>query len=512
MKGFFKTVAVITLFAVCEKFLGFLYRIYLSRTIGAEGVGLYSVALSVFGLIFTVVSSGVPITVSRFMAKYHAEGSKEKEQKIISAGLFLTLVFSLPVVATVFIFRNNLGFMFADERVTTVFVILIFGLTFTSLYSVLRGVFWGNKDFLPYSVIELLEEICMIVVGVILISGSNDAFGGATRAAIAVFFSFVFSFTLATVTFFIRKNKLKDPRSQLKPLIKSSAPVTAMRTANSLIVSLVSVILPARLIASGYAQSKAMSLFGAAVGQAIPVLFIPSTLIGAFTVVLVPELSENFYRGRHDLVKKDIEKAVKFTCLICAVFTPLFLTAGKEIGFTVFGNTESGNFIAASGITTLFMGVSTVTTSVLNSIGKENQTLIYYIAGTLLMLLCVWVLPPVMGIYSLTVGYACVYVLTTILNVRLINKTCNQKPAFTWFSLSCLMISGACGVFGLLLKGVLSKFTDGIIAAALSGVLSTAATIICFAVFGLVSIATVISVIKKPSKRTAKKSKIIKQA
>lgn len=507
MKGFFKTVAVITVFAVCEKFLGFLYRIYLSRTIGAEGVGLYSVALSVFGLIFTMVSSGVPITVSRFMAKYHAEGSKEKEQKIISAGLFVTLLLSMPVVVLVFVFRSRMGFMFADDRVTDIFVILIFGLTFTSLYSVFRGVFWGNKDFLPYSVIELLEEMCMIIVGVILISGTSDALSGAMKAAIAVLASYVFSFTLATVTFFIRKNKLKDPRQQLKPLIKSSAPVTAMRTANSLILSLVSVILPARLISSGFTRSQAMSAFGAAVGQAIPILFIPSTLIGAFTVVLVPELSENFYRGRHDLVKRDVEKAIKFTCIIAAVFTPVFFASGREIGIAVFGTEESGNFIAVSAFFTLFMGVSSVTTSILNSMGKENETLIYYIVGTTLMLLAVWLLPPVIGIYSLTVGYACVFLLTAALNVRLINKTCKYRPRFLRYSVAVFAECMLCGVAGTFIKRIFATFLSEIAASAIAGTVSTAAIAICLVASDALSVTGIISLIKKPRKSAAVKNK-----
>ena len=76
MKSFFKTVALVSVFSVSEKFLGFLYRIFLSRTIGAEGVGLYQVALSVFGLFYTVACSGIPVTVSRLMTKYRAENQK----------------------------------------------------------------------------------------------------------------------------------------------------------------------------------------------------------------------------------------------------------------------------------------------------------------------------------------------------------------------------------------------------------------------------------------------------
>ena len=244
MRKFFKTVAIVTVFSVCEKFLGFLYRIYLSRTIGAEGIGLYQVALSVFSLLFTLTCSGTPITVSRLITKYKAEDKNEKVAKVITAGLLFTVLVALPVCLIFFIFGKRFTFLFADERCVNIFLIVLPGLIFTSVYAVLRGVFWGTKDFLPYSVIELLEELCMIVVGIVLIHFATDVYQGAFRAGVAVLISYLFSFTLATIVFFARKNKLKNPKNEFKPLLKSALPITAMRTANSLAVSLVSIILP----------------------------------------------------------------------------------------------------------------------------------------------------------------------------------------------------------------------------------------------------------------------------
>ena len=313
MRTFFKTVAIVTVFSISEKFLGFLYRIYLSRTIGAEGIGLYQVALSVFGLIYTLTCSGTPITVSRLMTKYRAEGQEKKVNKIISAGIFLTLFTAIPVCLIFFLFGDKFSFLFADERCLKIFHVILPGLIFTSVYSVLRGVFWGNKDFLPYSIIELLEEVCMIVCGIVLINFASNVTQGAFRAGIAVLISYLFSFTLAVTVFFIRKNKLVNPTSEFKPLLFSAMPITAMRTANSLSMSLVSLILPMRLILAGYTNAQAMSLFGSAMGQAIPLLFIPTTLIGSFTLVLVPEISENFYKKRSFYLKRDVEKALKFT-------------------------------------------------------------------------------------------------------------------------------------------------------------------------------------------------------
>lgn len=440
MRKFFKTVAIVTVFSICEKFLGFLYRIYLSRTIGAEGIGLYQVALSVFSLLFTITCSGTPITVSRLITKYKAENSPSRVDKVITAGLSFTVMVAIPVCLLFFCFGRKFTFLFADERCVDIFLIVLPGLIFTSIYAVLRGVFWGTKDFLPYSVIELLEELCMICAGIILIHYATDVYSGAYRAGVAVLISYLFSFTLAVAVFFIRKNKLKNPKSEYVPLLKSALPITAMRTANSLAVSLVSIILPMRLIASGLTESQAMSSFGAAVGQAIPLLFIPTTLIGSFTLVLVPEISENFYKQRHFYLKRDVEKALKFTTFLTCLFIPVFFVCGEEIGVLVFNGHECGKYLTASAFLMLFMSLSSITTSILNSMGFEHKTLIFYIISGIFMLLSIWFLPKYVGIYALLIGFTFIYGLTSVLNLILLNKHCAEKPNYVKFLISSVLL------------------------------------------------------------------------
>lgn len=463
MKEFFRTVAIVTIFSVCEKFLGFLYRIYLSRTIGSEGVGIYQVALSVFALLLTACASGTPITVSRLMTKYKTENAVDKKDKIVSAGIIFSLLVSIPVCLAFFAFKGKLGFLFANEHSAKIFYVVLPGLIFTSVYSVLRGVFWGNKDFLPYSIIELLEEICMILVGIFLISKATNIYDGAFKAGVAVVISYVFSFSVASLIFVIRKNKIVNPKGQLRPLLRSATPITAMRTANSLASSLVSVILPLRLISVGYTKSTALGLFGGAAGQAMPLLSIPTTFIGSFILVLVPEISENFYKKNYSYLKKDIQKAVKFTALFSCVFIPVFAVCGDEIGVLVFNSSECGKFLTVSAFLILFMSLSAITTSILNSIGLENKTLICFIATGSLMLLSVCVLPRLIGIYSLLIGYAFVYVITTIYNLLLIKKHCKIKLVCLKSCASCFALTIPTIIFGVLLRRVLLPFLGTIL-------------------------------------------------
>lgn len=455
MRAFYKTVAIVTVFSVCEKFLGFLYRIFLSRTIGAEGIGLYQVALSVFALLFTVCCSGTPITVSRLMTKYKAQNQNVRVHKIITAGLSLTLIIAVPVCIFFMVFAESLGFLFADYRCIKIFRVVMPGLIFTSVYAVLRGVFWGDKDFLPYSIIELLEEVCMIIAGVILISFASDVYDGAFKAGVAVLISYIFSFTLATAVFFIRKNKLKNPASEFKPLITSALPITAMRTANSLANSLISIILPLRLISAGLTQAQAMSDFGAAIGQAMPLLFTPTSLISSFTLVLVPEVSENYYKNKHTDLKKDVEKAIRFTVFLTCLFIPTFTVCGSEIGILVFGGHACGTYLSVSAFMMLFMSLSSITTSMLNSMGMENKTLIYYIISEVFMLLSVLILPKFCGIYALIIGYAFIYGVTTILNLILINKSCAVKPKYIKFTAHAVLLCMPTIILGFMLEKIL---------------------------------------------------------
>ena len=341
----YQTAAYVTAFSVAEKFFGFLYRIILSRTLGAEGMGIYQVALSVFAVLATAAASGIPLTVSRLITKYRAQKNSRAQHSVVTAALLSALCFSVPVFCILFFGHKAFDFLFSDPRCMTVLLILLPSLTFNSVYSVLRGELWGNKRFVPYCVIDLIEELCMIGAGVLLVTHMSDLFDGARRVALAVVFSYLVSFTLSVAYFFIKGGKLRDPRGQLRPLLASALPITGMRTSGSLINSAISLLLPARLIAAGFTSEQAMSEIGIAMGMSMPILSIPSTLIGSLALVMIPELAENFFRGDHIKLRENIEKALKVTSLIACLLIPPLFALGKDIGILLFSSEHGGEII-----------------------------------------------------------------------------------------------------------------------------------------------------------------------
>ena len=418
------TASIVTGLSVAERGLGFLYRISLSRLIGAEGLGLYQVALSLFSLFLTIGTGGIPITVSRMISKSKAEKRPLDERRAVSAGVFLSLLLTLPVCLLLIPFGNKLTFLFTDERTFSVFRILLIGLCFSSLYAVFRGSFWGNKQFLLPSILEIAEESVMVIAGILLLQNVSSASSGAEKAALAVVISYLFSFTASFLCFILKGGKFSKPKTMLKPLFNATMPITSVRASGSLVNSAVAVLLPIMLIRAGLENSEALTLFGVVSGMVMPILFIPSTIIGSLALVLVPELSEDFYRKNYERLKKNIDRGLSFSFMLACILIPFFIALGKDLGMLAFSNEKAGELITVSAPILLPMSLTMISTSMLNSMGFEKQTFFFYFIGAAAMLLCILLLPSVCGIYSYLIGLGASFILTAVCNLVFLWKRC----------------------------------------------------------------------------------------
>lgn len=485
-QNIYRSAALVTVFSTVEKALSFFYRIVLSRIIGAEGLGIYQICLSVFAVFLTAASSGIPVTVSRLMAKNGAKNDIKGKNAAVTAGVVATLMFTVPMAVILFFGRNLLGFLFTDDRCMNVFILLLPGLILTSIYAVMRGSFWGNKQFLPYSIIELLEDAVMVVLGCILVYGVTDPVAGAERAAIAVLVSYVFSFIVSLFWYFKKGGRFSNPKRQLKPLFSSSMPITAMRTSTSVLNSAVAILLPVLLMnAYGLDNSEAISLYGVAIGMSVPILFIPSALIGSISVVVAPELAENYYKNKTALVKFDIEKSVKAAIFIATLIIPVLFVLGDEIGSVLYSNEMSGEIIQNCAFILLPMCLAMITTTVLNSMNCEKKTLLYYIIGAALMIVSIVALTRFVGVYSYMIGLAASFVISAVFNLRLLAKKCEGIKFISYILRSIVVVIATCA-FGMMLDGIISRYVATVwqmVICAPACLIFASAFLMCFEMF-----------------------------
>ena len=101
-KEFVKGTLLLTGAGLFCRVLGFFYRIYMSRTIGAEGLGLYNMIHPLFSIAFAVCAGSIQTALSQYIA-----ASQEKGPAVFKCGLFLSLSLSvIPLLLLGISFRN----------------------------------------------------------------------------------------------------------------------------------------------------------------------------------------------------------------------------------------------------------------------------------------------------------------------------------------------------------------------------------------------------------------------
>lgn len=428
MKRIVKAVAIITIFAVLTRALGFVIRIYMSRKLGAELLGVYQVAISVFGVFCTMISSGIPLMISRSVSIAQAQQDKKRQYRIVSSGLLLSITIATALSSIIFLFPSSLNFIFTSNKSTKILLWLLPGIIASAVYTTFRGALWGQKRFFWISCSEFFEQLIRIIFIVVLFEALPIAEGGEL-AAISLSIACILSALLVTILYFAYGGKLANPTTQLIPLLKSSTPVTAIRTASSLGSFAIAIIMPLRLVASGLTEARAMSLFGIASGMALPLIMIPSTLIGSLATAIVPDISEIVdnpktiaTNPKFKIVKSKINTSINITLIIGFLFIPSFLMLGPQIGSFLFASKEAGVYVSHAAFLMIPMGLSHLSSSLLNAIGLENRSLYNYIIGSILLFSSIFFLPPIIGIYALLVGMGLMFTITSILNLSMLKK------------------------------------------------------------------------------------------
>lgn len=93
-----------------------------------------------------------------------------------------------------------------------------------------------------------------------------------------------------------------------KNLLSMAVPLTSNRIVLNLFAGFENVMLPNRLLAFGYTQSEALSVYGILTGMAMSVIMFPSVITNSVSVLLLPTISEAQAAGKRDKILYTIKK------------------------------------------------------------------------------------------------------------------------------------------------------------------------------------------------------------
>lgn len=425
-------------FSLLDRVLGFVLKIFLSRKLGAANLGVYQVSLSFFMVLLTLITSGMPLILSKETARLRAKKDLGGEGASAAAALIINTAFALILCTLILVFNRLIGRLFADDRSRVILLMMLPALLFSAVYSSLRGNLWGREKYAVVSLLEIAEQLARISVCVIMFSLGFDKL---KTAGLAISAGCLVAAIICVICFFASGARLKNPRRRIVPLIKESAPVTASRAATAAVGSLNGIVAPYLLIRAGLSSEGAMYQYGFSMGMAMPLLYIPLTVVGALAFVMIPTLSQASAQNDAASLKRHTQTAIKMSAVLALLFFPLFFVLGEPIGRLVYDNADAGLFLRRAAWLLLPISLESITSSMMNSLDMERRGFVNYLIGAALTFLIFFACGAKFNVNLMLIGMGAGWILSTGLDFLAIRKKIKIEFGFLF---TLIVAGGLC--------------------------------------------------------------------
>ena len=163
---------LLTASGLVNQLLGFVYRILLSRLVGAEVMGLYQLVMPVFSVLLSVTAVGLTAAVANLTAQYRALGREGAAEQVLRRCLVLLVcLLALPALALVLLSDPISVYILGDARTRLGLLLLPPCVLLTGVENLHKHAFYGAGLVRPPALSEVLEQVVRTaaVLGLLLL-------------------------------------------------------------------------------------------------------------------------------------------------------------------------------------------------------------------------------------------------------------------------------------------------------------------------------------------------------
>lgn len=426
---------LLTMTGFLTRFLGFFYRIFLSRTIGAEGLGLYNMVHPIYGICFALCAGSIQTAISRFVAANTSKG-----KAVFRTGLAISLSTSLLLAWLICEFSLPISkYILLEERCSPLLPFMAVSVPFSAVHACINGYYYGTQKTKVPAFSQVIEQIIrmgavFLIADIMVESGLEItvqlAVLGHVIGEIASCFYSILAFGLCSSS--SGKSPLssffKDFSATAAPLMTLALPLMGNRLVLNVLASAEAIWIPNSLNSFGLTGSEAFSIYGVLTGMSLPFILFPSTITNSMAVLLLPTVAEAQADGNQKRIAGTIAMSLRYSLYMGILCIGIFTLFGQELGTSVFHDQNAGMFIQILAWLCPFLYLATTMGSILNGLGRTSTTFVQSVAALLMRILFVLFGIPRFGIFAYLCGMLASELLLACLHLHSLKK---QVP-FSW--------------------------------------------------------------------------------
>lgn len=423
-KNLFYSTLLLTLANLVMRGISMVFQVYLSGQVGAAGIGLLQLILTVTALAVTIGTSGVRVAGMYLCAEEFGlrrpGGVRSAMQVCLSYALIVSSACALALIgAAEHLAEGWIG----DDRAAPALRLAALLLPFTCLNTVMSGYFTAASKVGRLVIVDLFERVLSIVLTIWLLK--TWAEGDLTRACCAM----VGGTNLATaVGFFLLYGLYRLDRRKMRPtseklrmlprLLKLCVPLAVNEYLRAGLGTLEQMLIPKGLAKAAGSHEESMAAYGTIHGMVFPILFFPTSLLYSLSDLLVPELAKCMAAQRRARIVHLTDKCLRLCFFYaCAIAGGLYCLA-PHLGQMLFRSGEVCVYLRIFAPQVLILYLDAIVDGMNKGLGQQVICVRYNTFTSILDVVLLFFLLPVYGIGGYYFSFTVTHLINLFLSIR----------------------------------------------------------------------------------------------
>ena len=450
----FYSALLLTAVNLLLRFAGTAFQVFLSGRIGAEGIGLLQLVLSVSSMSFVAAMGGIRTATMYLSAEERGRNHPENYKWVLSGSIVYSIVFSISVALLVYflapvIAGNWIGNTQTEDAIRLVATFL----PVNCLCGVMVGFFTGINRIQTLAIVEVIEQIFSICTTLLLLhfwAGSD-----AGKACISVLLGSGLGACLTLTLLVIlrlRDGKIHGNKIPIaKRLLQAGLPLAAADNLRTGISTVENLMVPKRLGKFSGSVSP-LGEFGTVCGMVFPILTFPMSLLFGLTELLIPELARCNAADSRVRIGYLVQKSLRIALLFGTLCAGILYLCAVPLCMKLYGSESAGMYLMWFAPLAIMLYCDAITDAMIKGLGQQKISVAFNIVTNILDVVFLYLLLPKYGIKGYFISFLITHALNFGLSLRHLLKITGEKLPVNTIIMT---------VFSAIVSVVLCQFTSG---------------------------------------------------
>ena len=390
------------------------FQVYISASLGAAGVGLLQLVMSVGGLSMVAGIAGIRTATMYLTAEAMGRNQPGHIKSVLSGCFLYSLVCSGTVAAGLYLLAPRIAEQWIGD-IRTVDSLRLFAafLPASCLCAVMTGYFTGANRIGTLAAVEVAEQLCSMTITLWLLR--FWAAGDPGRSCMSVILgSSMGALLTLTCLVLLHLRQYREPARQIPVgdrLLKTALPLALADDLKSGISTAENLMVPRRL-ALCKAVENPLAAFGLLSGMVFPILMFPACILFSLAELLIPELARCAAAGSRGRIRYLSRRSLRIAMLYGLYFGAAEFLLAEELCIRLYQSAEAGKYLRLYALLIPMLYCDAITDAMNKGLGQQKICVRYNILTSAMDVAFLYLLLPKYGM----MGYFCSFFITHAIN------------------------------------------------------------------------------------------------